>query len=297
MEDHKAELKREGDLALGERAAQRQYEYDARKRLYTAIGPLRFQLLLACGECAGRIGGHAAREHQRMSLDGYYGRSTLYRLLRPLALALALAELIEREIAYFDFTVDSAAMDCLRFKKAAARMLNGGDVLGDHPDMDWTRQSQHVYADTLGTCANALVVADPRGDRVMRFHEFQALLESPGATALDPFPALLSEFEIAKKPLLWARLVGSGYACSRFAQTAGQPLGLDVTPFPAALLLQARSDPDAAGTLRHLRAAHRGRDAAATVGRARRRAVAPARRSGVTKASPAPRTFPVGGRR
>lgn len=239
MEEYKAELNREGDLALGERAAQRQYEYDARKRLYTAIGPLRFQLLLACGECAGRIGGHGAREHLPMTLDGYYGRSTLYRLLRP----LALAELIEREIAYFDFAVDSAAMDCLRLKKAAARMLNGGDVLGDHPDIDWTRQVQHVYADALSTCTNALVVADPRGDRVMRFHEFEALLVSPVAAALDPFPTLLTDFEITKKPLLWARLVGYGYACSRFAQSAGEPLGFDVTPFPTALMLQASGDP------------------------------------------------------
>jgi len=238
MEEYKTELKRDADLQLGERAAQRQYEYDARKRLYTAIGPLRFQLLLACREWAGRVQSHGERESYRMNLGGYYGRSTLYRLLRP----LALAELIEREVAYFDFTVDSTAMDCLRFKKAAVRMLSGDEVLGDHPAIDWTRQSQHAYTDSLGACASALVVDDPRGERVLRFHEFQALLDTPGLTALDPFPALLGDFEITAKPLLWARLVGYGQACNQFVQGAGQPLGFEPHSFPTAKLLQASRD-------------------------------------------------------
>lgn len=238
MEEYKAELKRDADLQLGERAAQRQYEYDARKRLYTAIGSLRFQLLLACREWAGRVQAHGQRESYHMTLDGYYGRSTLYRLLRP----LALAELIEREIAFFDFTVDSSAMDCLRFKKAMVRMLSGDEVLHDHPDIDWSRQAQHAYTDALGTCANALVVLETRGARVMRFHEFQALLDTPGLAALDPFPALLGNFEITAKPLLWARLVGCGHVCNQFVASSGGPLGFEALGFPTALLLQASRD-------------------------------------------------------
>ncbi|MFY9513098.1 MAG: hypothetical protein WAQ05_19205 [Rubrivivax sp.] len=240
MEAYKAELKQDADLALGERAAQRQYEYDARKRLYTAIGPLRFQLLLACREWAGRVQAHGSREQTyRMSLAGYYGRSTLYRLLRP----LALAELIEREIAYFDFTVDAAAMDCLRFKKAATRMLSGDEVLGDHPGIDWSRQAQHAYTDSLAACAAALIVADSRGERVMRFHEFQALMDDPARVqTLDPFPALLGDFELRSKPLLWARLVGYGHACQRFVDGAGQPLGFETQAFPTERLLQASGD-------------------------------------------------------
>jgi hypothetical protein len=57
LEDRKAgiqgSINREVQLQLGERAAQREYEYDARKRLYIAIGPLQFQLLAACRACAG----------------------------------------------------------------------------------------------------------------------------------------------------------------------------------------------------------------------------------------------------
>ena len=70
LEDHKgalaAELAREKaeiegqvraavERELGDAAAQRQYEFEARKRLYTAIGPLRFQLIMACRDFAARI--------------------------------------------------------------------------------------------------------------------------------------------------------------------------------------------------------------------------------------------------
>ena len=56
---------------------------------------------------------------KRWSLDpastGYYGPDTLYRFIRP----LALAELIERQMAYADFTVDEDAIGLLCFKRAA----------------------------------------------------------------------------------------------------------------------------------------------------------------------------------
>src|SRR5262245_24472711 len=42
------EIREQVETSLGERAAQREYELAARQRLYSAIGPLRFQLLLAC---------------------------------------------------------------------------------------------------------------------------------------------------------------------------------------------------------------------------------------------------------
>lgn len=48
-------VRQQVETVLGELAAQRQYILDARKRLYTAIGPLRFQLLMACRDLAGRV--------------------------------------------------------------------------------------------------------------------------------------------------------------------------------------------------------------------------------------------------
>ena len=66
MEEHKsrldrerdawqAELRRDTEGALGDKAAEREYLFSARKRLYEATGALRFQLLLACREIAERV--------------------------------------------------------------------------------------------------------------------------------------------------------------------------------------------------------------------------------------------------
>jgi hypothetical protein len=110
-----AQVRKEVEILLGDRAADREYALDARKRLYAAIGPLRFQLLLACRDLTGRIISHGTRKNYSTSVETYYGRSTLFRIIRP----LALSELIERQIAYADFAVDPAAVRLLKFKKAA----------------------------------------------------------------------------------------------------------------------------------------------------------------------------------
>lgn len=232
-------VKREVELHLGERAAQRQYEFDARKRLYLAVGPLRFQLLMACRDLAGRIEGYGQRERYRLDIQGYYGRSTLYRLLRP----LAIADLIERQIAYSDFSVDATALDCLRFRKSAVRILSGEDVVGGHPRIDWSQQVEHVFADSIAVAASALVSAGGApGDRVMRFEEFNLAIEQDDGERFQPFPRLLGGFDIRTKPLLWLRLVAYGNACNSFVARAGAPLGFEPHAFPAAQLLAASGD-------------------------------------------------------
>src|SRR5206468_11459935 len=49
------EIRQRVETTLAEGAAERQYAFEARTRLYSAIGPLRFQLLLACRDLSGRI--------------------------------------------------------------------------------------------------------------------------------------------------------------------------------------------------------------------------------------------------
>src|SRR5438067_7028149 len=51
-----ADLKREVEDYLGDRAAERQYRFEAKKRLYSAVGLLRFQLISASIEFANRVG-------------------------------------------------------------------------------------------------------------------------------------------------------------------------------------------------------------------------------------------------
>src|SRR5215813_5230140 len=59
------DVQKEVEVFLGEKSAEREYKLEAQKRLYSAIGPLRFQLLLACKDVASRI-----RNYGMDALDG-----------------------------------------------------------------------------------------------------------------------------------------------------------------------------------------------------------------------------------
>ena len=160
LETYKSELQRqheaekleiEGQIKerveglLGDRSAEREYTLEAKKRLYHFIGPLKFQLLIACSDAARRIESHGLVSEYNLSVDGYYGTNTIYRILRP----LAVSELIEQQIAYADFSVDDSAIGLLRFKHSANWALTGGNVVGRHPNVDWNRQTEHLFFDTL----------------------------------------------------------------------------------------------------------------------------------------------------
>lgn len=227
------------DTALGEMAAERQYSFDAKKRLYTAIGPLRFQLLLACRDLAGRIQRRLTSDYD-MSMTGYFGQSTVFRILRP----ICLAELVERQIAYADFSVDSGAIDLLRFKKAAFAVFSGGSLVEGHPQVDWTDQVQHVFFDHLSRCANAIIVReDDSQERAMRFHEFEIMMRDPSAmTILAPFPKILKHFDLEQKPLFWVRLVAYGNLCNDFINRTGATIGFQERDYPVQELLLATKD-------------------------------------------------------
>lgn len=154
LELHKAqwegEIKRQVETFLADKAADREYALDARKRLYTAIGPLRFQLLLACRDLSGRTTAHGKVQYDTDVAD-YYGRSFLFRILRP----LAISELIERQIAFADFAVDAGAQDLLRFKKSAFAAFTGPSLVEGYPKVDWEFETQHIFFDHLSRAANA----------------------------------------------------------------------------------------------------------------------------------------------
>jgi hypothetical protein len=236
-----ARIHEQVETSLGDLAAQREYSLEARKRLYTAIGPLRFQLLVACRDLGGRISSHGLGRVYDLEIEGYYGRTTLFRILRP----LCLSELIERQVAYADFAVDSGAVDLLRFKKAAFAALCGGSLVEGHPGVDWHRETQHVFFDHIAQSANALVVEEASGhERALRSHEFDTWLHTrKNRQALSPFPELLGNMTPVAKPLLWTRLVAYGNLCNEFVNKTGNAIGFEVRTYPIAELLSATHDP------------------------------------------------------
>ena len=232
------EVRRAVEIELGKQAAERQYELEARRRLYLAIGPLRFQLLLACRDCAGRITAHGRHERYQLDMKGYYGQSTLYRILRP----LALAELIERQVAYSDFSVDKGAIDCLRFKKTLIRILSGDEVVCGHPKVDWSREVEHAYSDSAVVGACGLVTGDGDTQHVMRFDEFRDEMKQNGTAEFEPFGRLLSNFELTSRPILWLRLVAYANSCADFVNHAGESVGFEPIEVPVGELLAMAND-------------------------------------------------------
>ena len=239
-DEQQAALRRQVETVLGNEAADRQYELEARKRLYTAIGPLKFQLLLACRQAAHRIEGHGLHPYAT-DMGGYYGRNTLYRMLRP----LAISDLIERQIAYADFTVDPSAIRLLRFRRAASLAWSGDGVVLDHPDVNWKWQEQHVVTDRLAGVAETLLQEpEPGTARVLRYREFEVSLSNQDfVDRLDPFPRLLSGFNPVKSPILWLRFVCFGYICNELILSEGQELGFEKRAFPIQELLRRSKDP------------------------------------------------------
>lgn len=225
--EREATLRREVEEYLGERSSERDYRAEAKKRLYLAVGPLRFQLLVAAElvNRVARIGGD--KYTYDMSIKGYFGQSTIYRLLR----VLAISELIEGQIAYADFAVDPAMRSLLKFKRQAFQSLSSYKVSLGHPAEDWNNQKQHVFHDVLGIIASALIVHDApnASSRVMRFDEFAAkVTDVCGVRDLDPIPHLAAGFSIQSKPILWLRLLAIAQLCVGLLETHGSELGLEI---------------------------------------------------------------------
>ena len=233
--EFEAELKRRVDLELGERAAQRTCEVRraqapvCRRRSASVPTTHRLQRSRRPHRRAGRR--RALQDVARRLLR----QSTLYRILRP----LCLAQMVERQIAIADFSVDKGAIDLLRFRKAAFNALSGAILVGGHPDLDWNVQREHVFADNLTRCAHALIVSTATESRTMTFHEFSELLDDEEKTEqLQPFPSILSGFTPSTKPIFWMRLAGYGHLCNEFVAKAGATVGFEPRAYPTRELLQ-----------------------------------------------------------
>lgn len=235
-----ADLRQKTENILGQESTERAYQLDARRRLYLAVGPLRFQLLQACADFANRVEGIVRGKGEMFAADGYYAKSTQYRLLR----ILGVCELIERQIAITDFTVDAGMSQLLAFRQAAYECLSSGGVALKHPNLKWKTQTQHLFKDTLGALGSALICkSDGPAERVKRFDEFVA--EVDAGTAMGKYPELLSlldSFQPSSKPILWIRFVALAVLCDRLVQSHGDYVGLKLDKFDISEALKLAND-------------------------------------------------------
>lgn len=241
LKDYDARIRKDVEEYLGERSAERSYREEARKRLYLAVGPLRFQLLVAAAELASRVARIGDGNRYNMDKDKYFAQSTVYRLLR----VLAIGELIERQVAYADFAVDPEMRSLLRCKRECVNAWSSDRVSLGHPQENWNRQAQHLFSDVLAMLGSSMIRQEGAAgtSRVMRFDEFAAEINGDDASRFEPVPTLLHQFTPQSKPLLWLRLLAMAQLCNGLLQDSGEKLGLDPVPLDPAAMLSLTQDP------------------------------------------------------
>ncbi|TCV81259.1 hypothetical protein [Sulfurirhabdus autotrophica] len=241
LEKTKGNIRKEIENELADTNANRQYQLAAKTRLYSAIGPLKFQLLIACRDLALHIRAFGLEGiSYSLSPTNYYGQSTLYRILQP----LVISELIEKQIAVTDFSVDKEAVDLLVFKKLGYEALKGDKPILNNPDEDWNHQTQHLFHHSISKIVSSLIVVDGTLNRPMHFKEFeQFLLSVHGKEVLGPLVDLIQDFTIMGKPILWVRLVFYAYCCSHIVNKLGIKIGFsEIDIHVRELLLESNNE-------------------------------------------------------
>ncbi|WP_444914435.1 hypothetical protein [Microbulbifer sp. TRSA007] len=233
------QVRKDVELYLKQHDADIKYNFEARARLYHAIGPLKFQLLLAARDFKVRVS-EMPRNPYSINLGGHYGKSTIYRLAR----LLCLAELIESKVAYADFAVDDSSIKLLEFKKALFVMLSGSKVICHHPKANWKTQKEHIFFDVLSKIGNALVVHEGQSImRCMSFSEFSDELVNVGfVNKLSPLVDVMSGFCLKDTPILWVRLSCIAVLCNKLIDEIGRPVGFKYTSIDLVSLLKNSDD-------------------------------------------------------
>lgn len=206
LEAFKAELEHANALSLGDAEADRKYRFEARQRLNSALGPLRFQLVQAAVQMRDRTLNIVEYSHN-LGTGGYFYRSTLYRLAR----LIALLEMIEAQIAYVDFSVDESMVRILRFRSLVFQALSGSWFLLDHPGCDWSSEHEHVFRDTLPVLAISMMCSGEKGLRLVRVDEFNSLL---GNGYLEPLAGQIGRLDPDRTPVMWIRIIAIAAICN-----------------------------------------------------------------------------------
>lgn len=248
------------------------YEYEARKRLYTECEPLLFQLVefskggirhvqgLARSARNGDIrpdgSGWLTTNDSSEDIDEhYYFNSTMYRMVAP----LTCVALLHRALTTVDLAVDSD----LRRQFQITRWLNS--VITDefelallepklaydpnHPEATAkaktkpaTYQRQGLYTGRRDSAAEALIVRENgQPPRCMSFGEFEQALKqkTPVYEAFRPVARLIEGFHPQNRPVLWRVLVAQAHIYDELVRSQAAKLvvttGEHASPAPPAL--------------------------------------------------------------
>lgn len=244
MESHFSDLQ-------SERNARRDYEYEARKRLYAEVEPILFQLVELSEGALHRIYSLARATRQgnldesnswlENSSSNYYHHSTLYLLLAP----MAAVKLLQRRINLVDFSVERNIIiqyalakrllitftDDYDFAQLNPSLMYDPNSCGDdlHHVMPCIYWRQGVVIGRLENCIESMIKDDisSRPARVKSFGEFEAEWADPNSPlrgALDRIDYLINGFNPRSRPVLWRILVAQACLYRTFLDISDRKL-------------------------------------------------------------------------
>ncbi|MGE0415293.1 MAG: hypothetical protein AB7O80_00690 [Acetobacteraceae bacterium] len=229
LEELKSRLGEEKDAAK----AKRDYEYDARKRLYAELYPLAFQLHETALAASNRIrnlalasgGGWLAESDDNWLTGGdpYYFHSVIHALIAP----LAVYELMTRKLTLLDLTLDRDLHRLHFISRRAYLALRSDFDLVDprYPPVEFgpgnpryappeTRLTtlpdplrqrwiwrQGLYSGQVGQAVDALLLTQDGTTRVMTYAEFARALGGADLRTDDDPGGSAGQIKAALRPL------------------------------------------------------------------------------------------------
>jgi hypothetical protein len=233
-----------------ERDALRDYEYEARKRLYHECGPLLLQLMELSESALRRIQGLArtarqgnlgpARPSWLADARGpypqpYYFQSTVYWLLAP----LAIVKLLQRRLTLLDFSLDqriftqySLAREMYDTFSADFRLAVREPVLPYDPESEiaprkreqepQVYRKQGIHRGLVDIVAEALITDVGQVGRIKSFGEFEQEYQVEGSPVNKAFTRveyLLLSFHPKTQPVFWRLLITHAHLYRALLQT------------------------------------------------------------------------------
>lgn len=216
-DDQLARLNAQLSREAAEESARRSYEYEARKRLYTEIQPLLFQLGELCEGSYNRIVNlQQARVFRLLETpDSYVMLSTIHRLVSP----LVVIRQIQRRLTAVDLGVDRTVRGQYMVAKEIAVTLTSGEQIAEiEPQLSyhWKTEAerQHIGVGELEQLITLLTLRDADGTtRWMDYSELESSYrnDQKAREIINPIQMRLISANPLSKPVLWRTLVVQAY--------------------------------------------------------------------------------------
>ncbi|HVG31664.1 MAG TPA: hypothetical protein VM911_01230 [Pyrinomonadaceae bacterium] len=271
LEELRATLNRSNVEFGAENKARRDYEYEARKRLYEQCEPLLFQLVELSENALHRIyslartarhGNLSIRPNEGWLFDtrNYYLASTVYNLMVP----LVMYRLIQRNLTLVDLTVDpDINAQYLLVKRLYISFTDDYELANIEPSIEYNPNaeiSSHVAKKQpekyirqamlfgeLDSLVDNLVKSEDNGAiRCMTYGEFEAeyFQEDGVAESFSIVAELFHDFHPKTRPVLWRILIAQAHIYEALIRTRESKLAKSGENITALLMPISETEKD-----------------------------------------------------